>query len=214
MAVIKQACPKCGQRVSGDESFYGTSVECPICSSKIFFPDPNGPKEEPRKKETSSTSSSGDKKDSGSPPPLEDVLDEYLDEDEDEFEDLRPRNRKTQAPAPTPPQTNTGAVATTYAEPPSATLSIISMVLGILNAVTFCIPAILLAPAAIICGHIALIKGKFSPIQPAPGRGMAITGLILGYLGLAVMLIALILTVTGAVDFIKFLERHGGTEAG
>ena len=210
MAVIKQACPKCGQRVSGDESFYGTSVECPICSSKIFFPDPDGPKKEvPSKKESpSSSSSSSGWETSKSPPPLEDALDDY--HDEDNFDDLRPKARTKAAPV----QTNSAGVPTTYAEPPSATLSIISMVFGILNAVTFCIPAIVLAPAAIICGHIALIKGKFSPIQPAPGRGMAITGLILGYIGLAVMLIALILTVTGAVDFLKFLERNGGAGAG
>ena len=44
MAVIKVACPKCGQKVSGDESFFGTSVDCPVCTSKIYFPsDPNAP---------------------------------------------------------------------------------------------------------------------------------------------------------------------------
>lgn len=210
MAVIKQACPKCGQRVSGDESFYGTSVECPICSSNIFFPDPNTPKEDPEKEKSSTPPSFDDKddrEDSKSPPPLEDVLDEY--HDEDELNDLPSRTRST--PAPIPAQTNTGAVQTTYAEPPSATLSIISMVLGILNTVTFCGLAIILAPAAIICGHIALIKGKFSPIQPAPGRAMAITGLILGYLGLIVMLITLLLMVTGVFDVFDFIKNRGGS---
>ncbi|MFV1993818.1 MAG: hypothetical protein ACC661_00165 [Verrucomicrobiales bacterium] len=38
MAVIKIACEKCGQRVSGDETFLGKSVECPVCGHKILFP--------------------------------------------------------------------------------------------------------------------------------------------------------------------------------
>lgn len=38
MATIKVACPECGQKVSGDEGFLGSLVECPICSSNILFP--------------------------------------------------------------------------------------------------------------------------------------------------------------------------------
>ncbi|MFT5471061.1 MAG: hypothetical protein ACI8UO_006194 [Verrucomicrobiales bacterium] len=38
MATIKIACKKCGQRVSGDERFFGNTVQCPICSSDIAFP--------------------------------------------------------------------------------------------------------------------------------------------------------------------------------
>lgn len=191
MAVIKQACPKCGQRVSGDESFYGTHVECPICSSKIFFPDPNPPeqkrqadKAEP--KETKAEDSPKSEKPIDEKPPA-----------------LSSEPSATQAPAQAVrPQT-------VYSEPPSATLSIVSMVLGILNAVTFCIPSIVLAPAAIICGHIALIKGKFSPIQPAPGRSMAITGLILGYLGMFVLLVLLVLLVSGTFDFVDWIKNRG-----
>lgn len=39
MATIKIACKKCGQKVSGDERFFGTTVQCPICSSDIEFPE-------------------------------------------------------------------------------------------------------------------------------------------------------------------------------
>ena len=189
MAVIKQACPKCGQRVSGDESFYGTSVECPICSSDIFFPDPNPPKEEPETKEEP-----GDDADAlpKPPPMLDESIDLPLENDLDFLAPSTPR-----PPATTQP---------TYSEPPSATLSIISMVLGILNVVTFCLPALLLAPAAIICGHIALIKGQFSPIQPPPGRIMAIVGLVLGYLGMAVTLVVLVLAATGLFNAFEWLK--------
>ena len=208
MAVIKQACPKCGQRVSGDESFYGTSVECPICSSKIFFPDPKDTKKlGSQGTGDPAASSRDDKPESKSPPPLEDVLDEYQEEEED---DSRPPAQTPRSQAQAPSQASTGAVPSTYAEPPSATLSIISMVLGILNTVTFCIPAVVLAPAAIICGHIALIKGKFSPIQPAPGRAMAITGLILGYLGMLILLAVLVLSVSGIFDGWEYIKNRGG----
>ena len=67
------------------------------------------------------------------------------------------------------------------------------------------------SPAAIICGHIALIKGKFSPIQPAPGRGMAITGLILGYLGMLILLTVLILSVTGLFDGWEYIKNRGAS---
>ena len=47
MAVIKVACPKCGQKVSGDESFYDKYVNCPICTSKIMFPaNPSIPRDQ------------------------------------------------------------------------------------------------------------------------------------------------------------------------
>jgi hypothetical protein len=190
MAVIKQACPKCGQRVSGDESFFGTSVDCPVCSAKIEFPDPEAEAREKEREE--------DEKDvkKASPPPL--------DGDGDGDEPV-----KTHAHTePIELEPRSSIVSTTYAEPPSATLSIISMVLGILNAVTFCIPAILLAPAAIICGHIALLRGKFSPIQPPPGRSMALAGLILGYLGMVVMLTALGLAVTGVFNVFVWFKGH------
>ena len=38
MPTIKIACKKCGQRVSGDDRFFGTTVQCPVCSSDIVFP--------------------------------------------------------------------------------------------------------------------------------------------------------------------------------
>lgn len=38
MAVVKLYCTNCGQRVSGDESFFGTTVHCPVCNSEITFP--------------------------------------------------------------------------------------------------------------------------------------------------------------------------------
>ncbi|MEM1293971.1 MAG: DUF4190 domain-containing protein [Verrucomicrobiota bacterium] len=38
MAEYKVACPQCGQHVSGDESFLGITVQCPICMTQFQFP--------------------------------------------------------------------------------------------------------------------------------------------------------------------------------
>jgi len=207
MAVIKQACPKCGQRVSGDESFYGTSVDCPICTAKIYFPEPEE-KQAPDSKPVDAASS-GRTSESDRAPRSEPAA------EKDSSKDLRDLAAKKSASPDRDSIDEAPQVKVSrslppaeqgYAETPSPTLSIISMVLGILNAITFCLPSMLLAPAAIICGHIALIKGKFSPIQPAPGRSMAITGLILGYVGMFVMLVTLALVVSGLVKLPEWLN--------
>ena len=68
----------------------------------------------------------------------------------------------------------------------------ISLVVGILNTVTFCVLGVILAPIAVICGHMALTKAKQSPVKPAPGHTHAVIGVILGYAGLIVTLIVLL----------------------
>lgn len=206
MAVLKIACPRCGQRVSGDESFYGNSVDCPVCSSKIVFPDkPIGPK--------------------GATDSASDPIDETPRADDyglREMPDDLPKRESTPIPlkadtpkrkkAPKPPAAGfNDEEDDEYADhdddghfhyddvPPSPLLGILSMVFGILNVVTFCIPSLILAPISIICGHLALSRAQFSPVQPAPGKGMAIAGLIMGYLGMIALLITLVLVAVGVV---------------
>ena len=69
-------------------------------------------------------------------------------------------------------------------------LAIVSLVCGILGLVTCVFP---LAIPAVICGHVALGRMN-SQAVPTGGRGMAIAGLILGYL-------TILLTVAGIVFF-------------
>ena len=69
---------------------------------------------------------------------------------------------------------------------PSSGLAIASMVCGIVGYLTCYFVAILGIPA-VICGHMALSQIKNSPV-PMGGRGMAIAGLVLGYLGIAITL--------------------------
>lgn len=80
-----------------------------------------------------------------------------------------------------------------YALPPSSTtngLAIAGMVLGI---VWFYWVGSLLA---VVFGHVALHQIKRNPYQN--GKGMAVAGLVLGYLGLAVLLLVLILVAVAA----------------
>jgi len=78
-----------------------------------------------------------------------------------------------------------------YAERPTNTLAVVSLVLGIASYVVLPLVG---AVAAIITGHMA--RGQISRTGEG-GSGMALAGLILGYLHLvlAAILIALVLIV-------------------
>ncbi len=223
MAVIKVACPKCGQKVSGDDSFFGSSVECPVCTSQIIFPpnpnatEPTAPAQSdpplPRVDDADIPPSS--------PPALEDTP-EYTPVDlppaDGGFDDV-PRKREAAEATqdlPTADQSSGYSAAppkledeSAHQEPPaqsrrqggdsdeegdvpSPALGATSLVLGILGIVSCLFAAILASPGAIICGHIALAKAKHSPVQPAPGRNLAFIGTILGYAGMVLLLIALV----------------------
>ena len=86
---------------------------------------------------------------------------------------------------------------------PTDTLSIASLVCGVLAILASCmyIGFIFGIPAA-ICGHMSLKKIKNSP-TPIQGKGLAIAGLITGYLGIFISLsmIILVLGVFGLAAF-------------
>ena len=199
MAVIKVACPKCGQKVSGDDSFFGTSVECPICTSQISFPaNPNMPRPEPPLPQVDDTadrmpepvpSASPENEASDYPPAGHGNVDVPQ---RPPSNNQPPQLEDDPVPLSNQQQDQGGGGSSENGDVPSPALGATSLVLGILGLVT-CIGAILLAPAAIICGHIALSKAKHSPVQPAPGRMLALIGTILGYVGLAGLILTLIL---------------------
>jgi hypothetical protein len=66
--------------------------------------------------------------------------------------------------------------------PPTSGVATTSMVLGIIGIVTGCCSFGLLSLAAIICGHVAMSQTKTGQVG---GRGMAVAGLVLGYIVLA-----------------------------
>ncbi|GER22902.1 hypothetical protein NCCP1664_13990 [Zafaria cholistanensis] len=83
-----------------------------------------------------------------------------------------------------------------YQAPPARTLSLISMVLGIVSIATLG-ATFFTQIAAVVLGHIALKR------EPA-GRGMALAGLIMGYvtIGLGILLVILaIILFAGAVPY-------------
>ncbi len=170
MAVIKVACSKCGQKVSGDESFYGATVECPICSASIHFPKPEDlPTPVPPKE--------------GAPEPEEEPPHEPAGADRARIETtsipLPPESRHFEEEAEPEPDGVPG-------------MAIASLIMGGLNLLTGCLPAILLAPLAIIFGHLALGKLKHQTHPSGTGRTMAMIGLILGYIGLATFILAMV----------------------
>jgi len=81
------------------------------------------------------------------------------------------------------PFTIEGAQETMALSPESSGLATAALTLGILSVPTYCLP--LLGPAAVLIGFMALQRGsKLGP--QAPGRRMAIVGMILGFISSAV----------------------------
>lgn len=91
-------------------------------------------------------------------------------------------------------------IAGTPSPPKTSALAIWSLVLGILSLICFSIFA---AIPGVICGHKALGKIKYSG-GTLEGRGLAIAGLVTGYLGIAwaVFIIPLMLAIA-IPNFIK-----------
>lgn len=88
----------------------------------------------------------------------------------------------TSATASTSPQTYSGQPPYQGTIPTDA-LAIASMVCGILAIISCYIWGLFGLPA-VICGHMSLKKINTSP-TPIAGKGMAIAGLICGYIGIA-----------------------------
>jgi hypothetical protein len=78
-----------------------------------------------------------------------------------------------------------------YTPVASSGLAIASMVCGIIAVISCYFGGIFGIPA-VICGHLALSKIQQCPV-PMTGRGMAIAGLVMGYLGILFSLAALVI---------------------
>ena len=71
-------------------------------------------------------------------------------------------------------------------------LAIASMICGILSLILFCFcGGLFLGIPAVICGHLSLNQLN-APGNSQQGRGMAIAGLICGYLGIAFLIIMML----------------------
>ncbi|HEY8961436.1 MAG TPA: GYF domain-containing protein [Luteolibacter sp.] len=88
-----------------------------------------------------------------------------------------------------------------YASPPTSGLAIASMVCGLVGFL-LCYFCALLGIPAVICGHMALKQMNESSL-PMSGRGMALTGLILGYLWIGLSLLAIFAIAFGAISSMR-----------
>lgn len=86
------------------------------------------------------------------------------------------------------PQSNPGAAPYTGTTPTDG-LAITSLVCGILG-ITMC--GIVTGIVAVICGHMSLKKINTSP-TPFAGKGMAIAGLVMGYLSILISALVILI---------------------
>lgn len=193
MATIKVACPKCGQKVSGDETFYGTTVECPVCTAAIRFPG---------EKRSGAAIPSDPAPMAEEPPPAPAEREELP----------SPVSAETSLPASLGGGLEPGAEALAYSRPvsehgpdqteedakegpdlpPSPLWGAVSIVSAVLSVILCVLGGVLFAPLAIIAGHTALAKARHSPVQPAPGHTLGAIGLMIGYVSLAITILVLL----------------------
>ena len=97
----------------------------------------------------------------------------------------------TSAP-PVSPTTVSAAPATIVPQRKTEQLAILSLIFSVLGLFGFCCGLFLAGGVAgIVCGHIALSRIKANP--ELEGHGLALTGLIIGYLAVAGWLIWILL---------------------
>lgn len=191
MATIKVACPKCGQKVSGDETFYGATVECPVCTAAIRFPgesrgEAKGMTPQPVVKREPTVSADEESAPVSAEISLPASLGGGVEAGAEALAYSRPvANRETDAS-----QGEEGPDL-----PPSPLWGAVAIVSAVLS-VVLCVPGgVLFAPLAIIFGHTALAKARHSPVQPAPGQTLGAIGLMIGYVSLVITILFLLAAV-------------------
>ena len=86
-----------------------------------------------------------------------------------------------------------------YAPPPNpnSSLAISSLILGVLSFVCF---SILTAVPAVICGHMALNQIRRGEVAES-NRGLAIAGLVLGYINILLVLLSVMAYIVFLIFF-------------
>lgn len=91
---------------------------------------------------------------------------------------------------------------------PITPLAIWALILGIASLVFCCLP---LAIPAIICGHLARSRIKQMP-EKASGSGMAMAGLITGYVSVVAFILACILGIVTALTVPAVIKMWDDTQ--
>ncbi len=204
MATFKIACPDCGQKVSGDESFLGTVVDCPLCGTKIKFPKevpPEPAAKDTKKPESESAEPTPKPKEKEKPKKKESAAPKSASAPEDSSKrEIPAAPEPAAAPAKSPsappanapvltPAAGAAAPASRSSKPRrTSSAAVWSMIFGI-AAVIFCPVGILFAIPAIIAGHSGR-SSVLNSIGKVGGQGFATTGLALGYTYVALFLAA------------------------
>ncbi|MFH1475996.1 MAG: DUF4190 domain-containing protein [Verrucomicrobiota bacterium] len=90
---------------------------------------------------------------------------------------------------------------------PVAPLAVWALILGIASLVFCCLP---LAIPAIICGHLARSKIQQTPAALS-GNGMALAGLITGYVSMVAFILACILGIIAGLALPLVIRQLDGT---
>ena len=90
---------------------------------------------------------------------------------------------------------------------PVTPLAVWALVLGIASLVFCCLPS---AIPAIICGHLARSRIEPTPAT-ASGRGMAMAGLIMGYVSVVVFILACVLGVILCLTIPALIKQCNAT---
>ncbi len=177
MSVFKVTCPDCGQRVSGDESFLGKRVSCPVCAASIEFPEEI---EEAAAEKPGTASGAAPEKDA---PPAENAATRRV-----AAAAAAAAKASTSSKQPAPALKSLTRVSPKKDSKPDApeaearvsTASLWSIVCGA-GAFAACPIGPLFAAPAIVCGHIG--RGNIQKSHgKLTGMGLATGGLMLGYL--------------------------------
>lgn len=177
MSEFKFACPNCGQHLLGDVGYAGRQMTCPTCKVVFVVPQPT---ETSVLRTDSMRVAHPSPAAHAAPPAVHAGV-------------ARPAAVRAAAPGPEPAPTAPAAVPASVpgARRKTNALAIVSLVCGILY---LCgIGSIV----AVVCGHLARSQIARDPGQG--GKGLALAGLILGYVGVGLVLLVVLLSVSGVL---------------
>lgn len=215
MATIKVACPECGQRVSGDETFYGKTVDCPVCHAVIRFPEGEEDDEPAARSESAAPkTASGAEPRRAERERAAEAVEKPVAGAETEPARLRvPALHR--ASAPVMPATSPRAArprSTAGPKTPERTSSaaVWSLIFGI-AALVSCFLGLIFAIPAIVCGHIG--RGNIErSLGRLGGHGLATGGLMLGYFHI-ILVFLLVVAVPWKPIFSFGLQRYNEQSA-
>jgi Domain of unknown function (DUF4190) len=87
----------------------------------------------------------------------------------------------------------------------TSSLAIVSLVFGILS---WCVLPLIGAVVAIVCGHLARGEIRNAAAGSLEGDGMAVAGLVLGYLHLLLCVIAIMFVIAALFFGLAFTHWH------